>query len=191
MEKKKNNSVWSAALVGIKLLLICAIIAGLVSFVYAVTNDTYSENIKGTKEEAVGRIFTGEAKRLPYREIKRSDAATVSEVLDGEKLLGYCVEVKSAGFGGDIELMVGYLADGSILGVDVVSHSETPGLGSKSADKAYLSAYSGQSGVLVEGEDIDMISGASVTSKAVLAGVNKATEALMAAIADGEGGGAE
>ncbi len=191
MEKTKNNTVLGTALIGLKLLLICAIIAGLVSFVYAVTNDTYAENIKGTKEEAVGRIFTGEANRLPYREIGKNDGATVSAVFDGETLLGYCVEVKTAGFGGDIELMVGYLADGSILGVDVVSHSETPGLGSKSADKGYLSAYKGQTGVLSADEDIDMISGASVTSKAVLAGVNRATEALAATLLNVEGGAAQ
>lgn len=191
MENTKTNTVWSAALIGLKLLLICAIIAGLVSFVYAVTDDAYAENIKGTKEEAVGRIFTGETKRLPYTEIKKTDAATVSAVFDGDALLGYCVEVKSAGFGGDIELMIGYLADGSILGVDVVSHSETPGLGSKSADKAYLDGYKGQSGTLTAGEDIDMIAGASVTSKAVLAGVNHATKALEEAIEDWEGGAAQ
>lgn len=191
MENTKSNTVLQSALVGLKLLLICAIIAGLVSFVYAVTNDTYAENIKGTKEEAVGRIFKGTATRLPYQEIQKTDAATVSAVFEGETLLGYCVEVKSAGFGGDIELMVGYLADGSILGVDIVSHSETPGLGSKSADAGYLSAYKGQSGELVANEDIDMISGASVTSKAVLAGVNSATAALTQAIANWEGGAAK
>lgn len=191
MEKTKSNSAFETALIGIKLLLICAIIAGLVSFVYAITNDVYAENIKGTKEEAVGRIFTGEAKRLPFEELKKTDDATVSAVYDGETLLGYCVEVKSAGFGGDIELMIGYLADGSILGVDVVSHSETPGLGSKSADKGYLDAYKGQTGELTAGEDIDMISGASVTSKAVLAGVNRATAALAEVLENGEGGNAQ
>ena len=184
MEKTKSNSSWQTVLIGLKLLLICAIIAGLVSFVYAVTNDTYAENIKETKENAVGRIF-GRDGRLPYRELRKTDAATVSAVFDGETLLGYCVEVKSAGFGGDIELMVGYLADGSILGVDIVSHSETPGLGSKSAEPSYLEKYVGKTGELVANEDIDMIAGASVTSKAVLAGVNQATAALAEAMSEG------
>jgi len=190
MEKTKSNSFLQTALIGLKLLLICAIIAGLVSFVYAVTNDTYAQNIKGTKEEAVGRIF-GKGGRLPYEELRSTDAATVSAVFDGGTLLGYCVEVKSAGFGGDIELMVGYLADGSILGVDVVSHSETPGLGSKSAEPAYLEKYVGKTGTLIANEDVDMIAGASVTSKAVLAGVNQATAALSEAIASTEGGAAQ
>ena len=184
MEKTKNNATLGAVLVGLKLLLICAIIAGLVSFVYAVTADVYAENLKGTKESAVGSIF-GKEGRLPYTELKKTESATVSAVYDGEALLGYCVEVKTAGFGGDIELMIGYNTDGSIRGVNVVSHSETPGLGSKSADAAHLDQYKGTSGALTADEDIDMIAGASVTSKAVLAGVNLANAALAEVLGTG------
>ena len=191
---EKERSGLQVTLIGLKLLLICAIIAGLVSFVFSLTNDVYLENLKGTKELAVGRIFTGEEKRLPYEKIGGDADATVSAVYDGDALLGYCVEVTTAGFGGDIELMIGYNADQSIRGVEVVGHTETPGLGSKSADKDYLSAYKGLSGELAAGDgegEIDMISGASVTSGAVLAGVNRATaslEAALAANANGEGG---
>ena len=189
MEKVKNNSVLSAAVVGLKLLLICAIIAGIVSFVYALTEETYAENIKQTKELAVGKIFTGQDEtRLPYEELGVVDGVTVSEVYDGETLLGYCVEIKTAGFGGDIELMIGYKSDRSIYGVDIVSHTETPGLGSKSDDAGYLKEnYGGKVGILTEGTDVDMIAGASVTSGAVLDGVNRATAALNTVL-DGEGG---
>ena len=188
MEKAKSNSVWNAAGIGLKLLLICAIIAGLVSFVYSLTEDTYNENIKATKELAVGKIFKGAADtRLPYEEIAQVDGgAVVSAVYEGDDLLGYCVEIKTPGFGGDIELMIGYRADKTILGVDVVSHTETPGLGSKSADAEYLkNNYSGKGGSLAAGVDVDMISGASVTSSAVLTGVNRATAALEQALSKG------
>lgn len=187
MEKAKSNSVWNAAVIGLKLLLICAIIAGLVSFVYSLTEDTYNENIKATKELAVGKIFKGAADtRLPYEEITNVDGVAVSAVYEGDALLGYCVEIKTPGFGGDIELMIGYRADKSILGVDVVSHTETPGLGSKSADAEYLkNNYSGKGGTLTAGVDVDMISGASVTSSAVLTGVNRATAALEQALSKG------
>ena len=191
MEKVKNNSVWNAAVIGLKLLLICAIIAGVVSFVYALTDTTYANNIKQTKELAVGKIFTGKDEtRLPYEEIGTANGVSVSAVYEGDALLGYCVEVKTSGFGGDIELMIGYNADKTIRGVDIVSHTETPGLGSKSDDAAYLSEnYNGKSGTLTVGEDVDMISGASVTSGAVLDGVNRANAALDAVL--NEKGGAD
>ena len=185
MEKTKKSSFWPAAFIGLKLLLICAIIAGIVSFVYAVTDATYQSNIKQTKELAVGYIFTGEKDNaLPFEALGEHDGVKVSAVFDGDALLGYCAEVKTPGFGGDVELMVGYLADGTICGVEVVSHSETPGLGSKSADAEYLKGYVGKVGALVADADVDMIAGASVTSKAVLGGVNRATEAVAAVLAD-------
>ena len=187
MEKTKNNSVLNITVIGLKLLLICAIIAGLVSFVYSLTLDTYNENIKTTKELAVGKIFKGTSDtRLPYTEIANVDGIAVSEVREGDAVLGYCVEIATAGFGGDIGLMIGYKADKSILGVDVVSHTETPGLGSKSADADYLkNNYSGKSGALVADVDVDMVSGASVSSRAVLEGVNRATAALEKALSEG------
>ena len=189
MENTKQNSFLDTVVIGLKLLLICAVIAGLVSFVYTLTAQTYAENVKETKELAVGKIFTGKDEtRLPYRELGVSDGVTVSAVYDGETLLGYCAEIKTAGFGGDIELMVGYKNDRSIYGVDIVAHTETPGLGSKSDNADYLNAsYSGKSGILEKDTDVDMIAGASVTSSAVLDGVNRATAALEAVL-NGNGG---
>ena len=57
MEKTKNNKVFSVAVIGIKLLLICAIIAGIVSFVYDLTLKQYEQNIQETKNKAIGQIF--------------------------------------------------------------------------------------------------------------------------------------
>lgn len=180
MDTTKKSTISEALLIGLKLLLICSVIAGIVSFVYALTADTYAENIKRTQELAVGKIFTGEEnRRMPYTELGESDGVIVSAVYDDNTLFGFCAEVTVGGFGGDISLMVGYDCNGTIIGVNIVSHSETPGLGSKSSDANYLNGnYSGKSGILTAGEEVDMIAGASVTSKAVLDGVNRATAAV-------------
>ncbi len=191
MDTSKKSTALESLIIGLKLLLICSVIAGIVSFVYALTADTYAENIKRTQELAVGKIFTGaDDCRLPYSELGESNGVIVSSVHDGNTLLGFCAEVTVGGFGGDISLMVGYANDGTIIGVTIVSHSETPGLGSKSGDATYLNGnYSGKSGILTAGEDVDMIAGASVTSKAVLDGVNRATAAVTecAALKGGQG----
>ena len=54
---KKKGASWQVALIGLKLLLICAIVAGVVSFVYALTADQYEKNIRETKNQAIGEIF--------------------------------------------------------------------------------------------------------------------------------------
>ena len=178
MEHTKKSSFWQVASIGLKLLLICAIVAGVVSLVYGLTNDTYYENLEKTKNEAVGKIFGME--NLTREELGDG----VSAVFDAEgTLIGFSVETKSGGFGGDVELMVGYNALGEVVGVRVIAHSETPGLGAKAAEDFFLSQYEGQSGEVVLGEDVDAISGATISSKAVTDGVNAATETLKAVLA--------
>ena len=75
-------------------------------------------------------------------------------------------------------LMVGFYSDRSIAGVQILSHSETPGLGAKASDAAYLAQYQGKSGTLSLGEDIDAVSGATISSRAVLSGVTAAQKIL-------------
>ncbi len=176
-QTKQKNTVWQSALVGIKLLLICAIVAGVVSFVYALTADTYEKNLQKTKNEAIGSIFgqTG----LVCEVISEDGAdATVYRVLEGDVHIGYCVEVTSSGYGGDMGLMVGFDRTNAVLGISVVSHSETPGLGSRATEKGFLDQFIGKRGTVTLREDVDAISGATISSTAVTNGVNLAAEAL-------------
>ena len=131
--------------------------------------------------DAIGEIFGLEAPTC--KEIAKGDA-TVYTVYNGETLIGYCVESASAGFGGDVALMVGYGADRALLGVSVIAHSETPGLGAKVAESAFLDQFKGQSGALVLGEGVDAVSGATISSRAVTNAVNLATEALETALSE-------
>ncbi len=95
---------------------------------------------------------------------------------------GYVVEVAPNGFGGAISMMVGILPDGSVNGVSIVSHTETAGLGSvaaadTSAGIAFREQFIGQHGGLAvdkDGGEIDAITSATITSRAVTAGVNAA-----------------
>lgn len=182
MEKTKNNKFLEIAVVGLKLLLICAIIAGIVSFVYDMTLKKYEANIKETKEKAISQIFGKEG--LTCDEVAKG----VYTVKENDVLIGYCVEAAGKGFGGDIQLMVGYDTEQKIKAVEIIGHSETPGVGDKVKNPDYLAGYEQQSGELTLGTDVDKIAGASVSSRGVMAGVNAATKALEAYLA---GGGAQ
>ena len=190
-EQKKQPAAWvSVLLIGLRLLLICAVVAGIISFVYAVTKPKAEANLKAAKDAAISEIFGA------------SDASDGKDgfytVRYGENLAatGYCVESVAGGFGGDLTLMVGFDAKGKILGVSIVSHSETPGLGARVNDANYLSQYAGKSGeqkldttddAIVGGNNgqVDAISGATISSRAVLSAVNKATERLQTYLAGG------
>ena len=182
---KPARPVLEALGVGARLLIVCAVVAAVVSGVHAMTDSRYQRNLTEEKRQAIVRIFGSET--ITYRTLSgEGDAEPVYEVLEGENVVGYCVELASPGFGGDISMTVGFEPDGKILGVSIVSLSETPGLGSRVQEAAYLDQYKGQSGTLALGEDVDAIAGATVSSRAVLIGVNRAVEILNRTVKGGE-----
>ena len=95
---------------------------------------------------------------------------------------GWCVSVTSKGYGGPVGIVVGIGEDGTVRGVRILSQSETPGLGAKSTDPAFYGQFDGRSSLplkAVKGapsapDEIAAISGATITSNAVVSGVNAA-----------------
>ena len=95
--------------------------------------------------------------------------------------IGYAVQVAPSGFDGEIDMMVGIGKDGNVLNISIISHSETAGLGAvaaakTSAGEGFRSQFSGTSAPFDVGSNIDAITGATITSKAVTSGVNAAVE---------------
>ena len=112
------------------------------------------------------------------------ESGLVSVVYKGEA--GYAVQVAPAGFDGPIDMMVGVDFDGNILGISIISHTETAGLGAvaaatTSAGEAFRSQFVGQSGsvsVKKDGGSMDAITGATITSRAICTGVNAALDCV-------------
>ncbi len=97
--------------------------------------------------------------------------------------VGYVLNVTTPnGYGGNITVAVGILTDGSIRGVSVIAQSETAGLGAVCAEDKFTSQFVGIQGLVeyvktgkTEPHQIDAISGATITTKAVTEAVNTAT----------------
>ena len=153
-------------------------VALLLAGANALTKDAIAENTK--KAEALARQEV-----LPDATEFNEVNDDISEGLANGKPVGWCVKTNPIGFGGELSLMVGIKADGSISGVQILSHSETPGLGARAdSDPDWRKQYIGkQEGVGVKksspGEnDVQAITGATITSNAVTKGVNDAYQAL-------------
>ena len=142
----------------------------------ALSGDAYSEaNITATFAAAL----QADAENYTADEITE----VVAGVKDG-KVIG--LVVTGDGYGGDIKFSVGVGADGTYLGTSILSISETAGLGMrvktspdflaqfKSANTDKFVLVKDGSGAAAGDEKIDAISGSTVTSKAVLRGVNSA-----------------
>ena len=183
MSSNKSYFATAAKISGI-LLLICACVAGVVSFVYSLTIDAYEANLEAEINNALAGIFdASEQDEFTSASLVETDEYTLYEVTkNGEA--GYCININGNGFGGAVSIMIGYNADKTIRGVSVVSHAETPGIGSKATESAHLSQYVGKSGALTisksGSDDITAISGATISSKAIHAAINRANEIIGA-----------
>lgn len=123
--------------------------------------------------------------QLPYDPAMADDMYAAWQ---GEALAGYCVEVTADGFGGPMKLMVGVSAQGSVTGVAILSHRETPGLGDGVEDASFLDAFLGLSGTVRIGSGanaVEAVSGATESSRAVAQGVSQALAAVAAYGAEG------
>lgn len=99
---------------------------------------------------------------------------------DGE-FAGYCINVSPTGYIGQINMIVGINPDLSFAGIKIISMSETPGLGAKAADKDFYGQFSqGKKGELTvvknisqpKENEINAVSGATITSKTITKGAN-------------------
>ena len=97
--------------------------------------------------------------------------------------IGAAVEASAMGFGGDLKVLVGFDAEGNILNYSLLSHAETPGLGSKAdtwfkkGNKGDITGMNPGKAVLTvskDGGQVDAITASTITSRAFLSAVNAA-----------------
>ncbi|MCG8470720.1 MAG: RnfABCDGE type electron transport complex subunit G [Desulfobacterales bacterium] len=174
----------------LRMILVLAVLTGasggVLAGVRALTMDRIEEQqLKFEKEPVIRSIFT-DAENDPMSDrFKVKDGETTLTIFPG-KMDGQSVVALEAmgkgGFSGDVGLMVAFdLESDTIVGSGVTTHSETPGFGSKAKeDPSFVAQFEGwevdkSASVKKDGGDIDAISGATITSRAVCVGVNEAT----------------
>ena len=167
---------------GVTLFLIAAVVAGILAAVNSITEPIITKLNEEKTQKAIEAVLPGGYEReiTDYTD----ETGLVSKVYQGEN--GYAVEVKPSGFDNTITMMVGVDFEGKVLGISVVSHTETAGLGAVSAanttaGEAFRSQFMGQSGsvsVKKDGGTMDAITGATITSRAICTGVNAALDCV-------------
>ena len=171
------------------------IVAGLLGLVNSVTEGPIAEKNKTKTAAAIQEVLPemeGSPGVVELTEDMTAAAsgagATVTEAYEaqaGGSVIGYALKSVASGSQGNIEMMVGVDADGVVTGVSIVKNSETSGIGSKvmtnqptAKGVGVLDQFQGKSaaadGTLTVGKNVDAISGATVSSKGVTAGVNAA-----------------
>ena len=162
------------------LFLITAVVAGLLGAVNAITEGPIAE-LKAQKTRQALQSVVAQGVTIGEEITDFEDPSGMVTALYATSD-GYVAQVTVAGFGGDVEMVVGVSSQGVVTGVSIVSHSETSGLGavaaaSSQAGQDFRGQYAGMSGELAvtkDGGTVESISGATITSRAVTKGVNAA-----------------
>lgn len=196
MSEKKSSILNNTIVI---LIITFVAVAGL-AVVYQVTKEPIAQAEANAKAAVYEAVFT-EADSFTEVEnaealIESSQAAvenaelgdcSVNEVLTANgangEALGYVIAATSPnGYGGDIQIAVGISNEGVITGFNVISNSETAGLGSKCTNDDFTSQFEGKSAEFLKytktgaaaDDEIDAISGATRTTNAVTQAVNTA-----------------
>ena len=175
---KTENTVLYVLRLALTLFVITAVVAAALAGVNSVTKPVIDRLNAEKTQKAIETVLPGGFDE----ELTNFDpqGGLVSKVYKGAN--GYALEVLPAGFDNTITMMVGVDNEGKVLGISVVSHTETPGLGAVAAEntskgEAFRGQFVGMSGsvaVSKDGGQLDSITGATITSRAVCAGVNAA-----------------
>ena len=173
------------------ILLAITVIAGFVlGAVYQITKGPIAEAEAKAAMEAYKEVFADaadfaevevQADALAAGGVNGSDINNVFEAKGADgSVLGYVMVVTNhEGYGGDIQFTLGVKMDGTVNGISILAISETPGLGME-AESVLKPQFAGKNAAqfsvtktgAVSDEQIDAISGATITSDAVTNGVN-------------------
>ena len=178
---KTESTVLYVLRLALTLLAITAVVAAALAGVNSITKPAIEKLTAEKTQEAIEMVLPGGGD-----EIEAPAMDLVSKVYKGEN--GYAVQVTPGGFDNTITMMVGVDFDGNVLGISIISHTETAGFGAVAAagtpaGEAFRGQFVGQSGsvsVTKDGGSMDAITGATITSRAICVGVNAALDCVAA-----------
>lgn len=173
------------------ILFAITVVAGLLlGVVYDVTKEPIAQQKEKAKQEACANVFAAAA---AFETVTDSSGAAVSAAVDGVDIdevmqaigsdgshVGYVITVTDhEGYGGDIQFSMGVTLDGTLNGISILSISETAGLGMKAGDvlvpqfaNKNVEQFTYTKSGAANDSEIDAISGATITTNAVVNGVN-------------------
>lgn len=174
---------------GFILLLITAVSAGVLASANNITGPIIAEMERQESFGALVEIFSDADDFQPLEDSKFEEvvesSSMVKEIFEAKKnneVIGYALKTASGGYGGDIIGITGINTDGTVAGIKIVSNSETPNIGTRILEEGFINSFKDKSaagdlkavGSPSADDEILLLSGATVSTYAVLAGVNEA-----------------
>ncbi len=180
--KKTSLSQMITVLCGLSIF--SALVLGIV---YELTKEPIKKAKENKELEAIKEVVYGEFYNNPFAERHKIALRKKNAYIDlfpardkDGKITSIAIKTYSNnGFGGKIELMVGFLVDGTINTFKVIEHKETPGLGSKITENKFSQQFHGINPgkqvfkVKQDGGEIDAVTAATISSRAVIDAIQR------------------
>ena len=187
MANKKESTLVSMVLT---LFIITVVSASALAYVYEITKKPIEQARLKKELDAIKEVVP-DFDNNPFEEkieLEAYDGSGILQVFPAKKegkIVAYAVKTfTEKGFSGRIDVMVGYLLDGTIVNTKVLAHLETPGLGSKMSDEKFKSQFKNfnpfekKLAVKNDGGDIDAITAATISSRAFCDALERAFKTL-------------
>jgi len=173
------------------LTAICGLSALVLSYAnYATKSQREYQILKYVKEPSIKAVLSGYENdpikdrvvmEVPSKEGEEPLARNIFLARKGGRLISVAYGTSAQGYHGAIEVMVGISMEGTLTGISVMTHTETPGLGARVVESEFTNQFEGlgltpKLQVSGEGGVIDSVSGATISSKGVVKAVRRALE---------------
>ncbi len=182
MAHGENNSVFK---VGINLTLACLLSGAVIAGTFAVTAPIAAKT-KIQLDNQARKALVADAQ--DFKEIEGKKGWYLA-LKDG-KVIAYIVPTESKGYAGAINMLAAVSVDGKMMDYAILSHKETPGLGDKAEAPTFRKRFFGKTADQLEvvkvpsDTNIQALTGATITSRAVTKGIKEAVEEVNTFIAN-------
>lgn len=180
---KKYFDVFKAIIV---LTVVCLVISAALALTNHITKDKIAEMEKASASAAMEALIkNAEYELADLTDIKGLEGAEIYVATSNNETLGYIITTAAKGYGGDVTVMTAISPDKKVIGVNILSAAdETPGLGQNATKPEFYNQFLNKTlGVTVvkngaKDNEINAVTGATITSRAVTTAVNEALSQL-------------
>jgi electron transport complex protein RnfG len=183
-----NNNVVKILKLAVTLAIICIVAGGALALTYAVTEKQIAKQAKEEEMESNKEALPFVKKSDDFKarddlaakaRKKYKDVVKIYEGYKNGEKIGWVVQVAPRGYGGPLRFAVGIDTKGKVTGISIIEIKETPGLGLNVEKPEFQRQFKGKdvSEPFQVGKDIDALTGATISSKAMALGVREALQA--------------
>ena len=164
------------------LFLLTALCVGILGGVNQITKPIIEKNEKLAEEAAMRQLITLAQSFEVVPSDEEGNIKKVTLAKQKDEIVGYVLRTEPNGYGGAIKLLIGIDPEGMVKGISILEHSETPGFGANADKDGFKNQFQNKKAPLklsksgATEDEIEVITGATITSSAITEAVNQAVE---------------